>query len=493
MDLSAGGMSRRIAAAVAVPVLAGVAALGVAALIADAERDAAEESRAAQAAARGGHEFERAVADLERGVRNFVITGRERSLAPYRAVRAGLDGRDPRVDAYVRDELEPLVALARRDRRKARIAIARGGALARGEELRAQIHALADGRAQAAVAADDRAAARAEDLRLVAAGGAVVLTLALLCGLLLARLVRRRLRTGDLAAHRLGLHRAVGKAIASGAGPDTLLRELADALEAELGALHVRTGDGPFRLAAVRGLEGRQVGDELRLGEGLAGRAAAELRSVAASYEETGLRVRAHGRDVAVRHELHVPLRRGPAAVGVLTLARLGGGPFGEADVELAELVAPHAAAALQPVESRPGMSLPRQVDLVRLTRESVEAARPDAEARGVEVTLALESVPRCAGDPDRISLALDEVVSRAMTAAGPGGHVAARLFPRAGMAVVELAVDSGSSGGLDFARSVFEDHGGAVLVDGPGGAGTAFRIEIPLRALEHAHDVPER
>ncbi|MEX2195849.1 MAG: GAF domain-containing protein [Thermoleophilaceae bacterium] len=480
-------MSRRIAAAMAVPALAGAAALGAVALIADSERDAAEEARDAAAAARGGHEHERAVADLERGVRDFVITGRERSLAQYRVARSGLEGADPRVDAYIREELEPVIALARGDRRDARIAIARGGALARGEELRAETHALADARARAAVAADDRAAARADDLRLAAfAGAAAVLVLAVLCGLLLARSARRRMRPGELAARHLRIHHAVGEAIVAGGEPDTLLRELADALEAELGALYVRAGDGPFRLAAVRGLEGQSVGDELRLGEGLAGRAAAELRPVAASYDETALAVRAHGRDVAVRHELHVPLRRGPAAVGVLTLARLGGGPFDAADVELAEMVAPHAAAGLQPAEARPSVPS-REVDLVRLTRESVEAARPEAEGRGVEVTLALESVPRCAGDPDRISLGLDEVVSRAMAAAGPGGRVDARLFPRAGVAVVELTVDPGSGGGLDFARAVFEDHGGAVLVEGPGGGGTAFRIEIPLHALEHA------
>lgn len=490
MDLRAAGMSRRIAAAMALPTAAAVAALGAVALIADAERVAAEDARAAQTAARGWQEFELAVGDLERGARDFVITGRERSLGPYRAARAGLDGRDPRVDAYVREELEPLIALGWRDRREARIAIARGGALARGEELRAAIHALADRRAQAAVAADDRAAARADDLRLAAAGGAaVVLALALLCGLLLARSARRRLRAGELAQRRLRAHRAVGEAIASGAGPDALLLELADALDAELGALYLRSDEGPFRLAAVRGLEGRQLGDELRLGEGLAGRAAAELRPVSASYDHAALTVRAHGRDVAVRHELHVPLRRGPAAVGVLTLARLGGGPFGDPDVELAELLSPHVAAAVQPLEAHPTLPPPREVDLVRLTRESVEAARPDAEERGVKVSLALESVPRCAGDPDRMSLALDEVVTRAMAAAGPGGSVDARLFSRAGVAVVELAVDPGSGGGLDFARSVFEDHGGAVLVEGPGGGGTAFRVEIPLRALEHAHD----
>lgn len=488
MDLSARGMSRRIAAAIAVPAVAGVAAVAVTAFVADEERDASEEAHVAHLAARGDYEFERAVAGLERAVRDFVITGRERSLVPYRAVRAAVDGRAPRLDAYVREELQPLVALARRDRREARIAIARGGALARGEDLRAQIHARADRRALAAAAADDRAAARAEDLRLVAAAGAAaVLILALLCGLLLARSARRLLREGELAQRRLAAHRAIGDAISAGAGPDALLRELADALSAELGVLHVRAGAGPFRIAAVRGLDGHQLGDELRLGEGLAGRAAAELRPVAASYDQTALTVRAHGRDVAVRHELHVPVRRGAAAVGVLTLARLGGESFGQADVELAETLASGAASALQPLEGRPAPPEVRQVDLVRLTRESVEAVRPEAEERGVEVSLALESVPRCAGDPDRISLALDEVVARAMEAAGPGGRVAARLFPQAGVAVVELSVDSGHGGGLDFARSVFEDHGGAVLLDGPGRGGTAFRIEIPLRALEHA------
>ena len=116
-------MRWRIAMAGAASVLATVAVLAAVVLVADAERDAAEESRSWSAAALAASQRERALDQLERGTLRFVITGREGALAPYRAARNALTGVDPQIDALITDQLAPAIALARRDRREARIAV----------------------------------------------------------------------------------------------------------------------------------------------------------------------------------------------------------------------------------------------------------------------------------------------------------------------------------------------------------------------------------
>jgi signal transduction histidine kinase/CheY-like chemotaxis protein/CHASE3 domain sensor protein len=144
-----------------------------------------------------------------------------------------------------------------------------------------------------------------------------------------------------------------GDAIARDADLDRLgelvLRTLADAFEAEVGALYSideRHTDVPS-LLATRGLVAEQLPADLRAGEGLPGRALAEGRAVVASHGETELRVAAFGEDVAVRHELHLPLLQGERSLGVITLARAGDRPFAPAELTLGEHLASQAAVAL--------------------------------------------------------------------------------------------------------------------------------------------------
>ncbi len=130
---------------------------------------------------------------------------------------------------------------------------------------------------------------------------------------------------------------------------DILLREIADAANAEVATLYSVTAEHEdvYVLVAARGLDGSRLDGELRPGGGLAGRALAEGRTVRASHAETGLTVRALGDEVALRHELHVPLRSGERTLGVLTLGRLVDTPFEPERVELIEHLAGQAAVAL--------------------------------------------------------------------------------------------------------------------------------------------------
>jgi signal transduction histidine kinase/DNA-binding response OmpR family regulator len=129
----------------------------------------------------------------------------------------------------------------------------------------------------------------------------------------------------------------------------TVLTELADFVGAEVGTIHVADEErgGALCLAAARGIASDRLPEELAPRDGLAGRALSERRLVTASYGDTGLRLAVFGQEVAVRHEVHVPLVHGERAVGVVTLARAADLPFNEAQLELLEHLGGQAAVAL--------------------------------------------------------------------------------------------------------------------------------------------------
>jgi PAS domain S-box-containing protein len=128
----------------------------------------------------------------------------------------------------------------------------------------------------------------------------------------------------------------------------TVVAQLGDVAGADLGAIYVFPGadrDSAVPIAA-RGVDIRALAP-VEPNVGLAGRAVAERTAVIAAHGQTGLRVPALGGVVAVAHELHVPLVNGSDVVGVLTLARLSGAPFGAADLEQLDYLAGRAAAGI--------------------------------------------------------------------------------------------------------------------------------------------------
>ncbi|MEX2210511.1 MAG: response regulator [Gaiellaceae bacterium] len=132
---------------------------------------------------------------------------------------------------------------------------------------------------------------------------------------------------------------------------EAILHGVCDAADAELGTLHAGDGDGEaFALAAARGIDPARLAAEVVPREGLPGRALAERRPVRTSHGESGLAVRAFDGEVAVRHELHLPLIQGGRPLGVLGLARVADRAFSEAEVELAQSLADQAAVALSNV-----------------------------------------------------------------------------------------------------------------------------------------------
>ncbi len=101
---------------------------------------------------------------------------------------------------------------------------------------------------------------------------------------------------------------------------DATLARLVESARADVGALYLRDSDGePPALVAVRGLERERLDSIVSPNAGLAGRALAERSIVEARHPDTGLRISSFGCRVALRRELHAPLRIGDDVIGVAT------------------------------------------------------------------------------------------------------------------------------------------------------------------------------
>jgi PAS domain S-box-containing protein len=127
-----------------------------------------------------------------------------------------------------------------------------------------------------------------------------------------------------------------------------VLRALCELAEAELGVLWAATDDDPgtLTLSAARGLDRDRLPATLDPESGLAGQALADGRPALASYGETGLKLRVLGEDVAVHHELHLPVAHGGKTLAVVTLARLTDRPFDVRELAAIEHLGVQAAAA---------------------------------------------------------------------------------------------------------------------------------------------------
>ncbi len=151
------------------------------------------------------------------------------------------------------------------------------------------------------------------------------------------------------------------------------------------------------------------------------------------------------------------------------------------------------------------------EIDLERVVREAVEAARPRAEE--AQLALSLETpgtaVPMY-GDRDRLGQAMDNLLSNAIKftpAEGrvrvtlrPGEHTAEidvsdtgigigeedpdQLFERLFRSPIAVAQQTPGAGlGLTIALAIVEAHAGTIEVVNSGQEGTTFRMTFPLRA----------
>ena len=150
------------------------------------------------------------------------------------------------------------------------------------------------------------------------------------------------------------------------------------------------------------------------------------------------------------------------------------------------------------------------EIDLGRVVREAVEAARPRAE--GAMLALSLETpgiaVPMY-GDRDRLGQAMDNLLSNAIKFTPADGQVKVVLRsqgPSAEIDVVDTGVGIGVEDpnalferlfrtpdavaqetpglglGLTIALAIVEAHAGTIEVISSGKAGTTFRMTFPLR-----------
>jgi signal transduction histidine kinase len=421
----------------------------------DSERDAARESRDAEATVATATELERLTVDLETAQRGFLVTGQEDFLAPGVAAQGRLPGvidalrrGSPRnsgaidaiaagIEEYVEAWYDRAVALGRTDIGAARRLAATGEGKRRMDALRARFERLVAAEREHAAAARGRAERGAKRATAIGiAGGAAAIAFMFALAIYLARSIalpiRRvadasgQLARGDLSVrvppraeraagevgelargfnlmasaleesrdeleaqnaeletqqetlaesateleaqhdelevavaelahekHRLEILHRFGEAIVADAGFEAratrLLREICDAANAELGVVYGADPERPavLRLTAVRGVEREALPAVLAADAGLPGRAVAERRTVEASHGDTGLRLRALGQDVAVQHELHVPLLQAGAAIAVVTLARTAAAPFSDSERDLVDRLAAQGSVAL--------------------------------------------------------------------------------------------------------------------------------------------------
>jgi PAS domain S-box-containing protein len=149
------------------------------------------------------------------------------------------------------------------------------------------------------------------------------------------------------------------------------------------------------------------------------------------------------------------------------------------------------------------------EVDLDDVVAESVEAAKPIADEKRIELRASVDPVPLMAGDRSRLAQVLDNLVSNALKFTTEGGSVEVRVSSAGDEAVVEV-VDTGigiaaeeqaqlfdrfyrsteateraipgTGLGLTIVKAIVERHGGTIEVESTEGEGTTMRMRLPVR-----------
>jgi PAS domain S-box-containing protein len=147
-------------------------------------------------------------------------------------------------------------------------------------------------------------------------------------------------------------------------------------------------------------------------------------------------------------------------------------------------------------------------VNLDDVVSESVEAAKPIADEKGVELRASLEPTPSMLGDRGRLAQVLDNLVSNAIKFTSEGGSVQVNLSAMGDEALLEvvdtgigIAVEEqdqlfdrffrsseateraipGTGLGLTIVKAIVERHEGSIEVESAAGHGTTMRVRLPV------------
>jgi signal transduction histidine kinase len=157
-------------------------------------------------------------------------------------------------------------------------------------------------------------------------------------------------------------------------------------------------------------------------------------------------------------------------------------------------------------------ISLEREsMQVEELVRQAVDAARPAATEKDIEIALDLDGPGELYADRARLAQVTDNLISNALKFTEPGGHVCVRTSRQAEMGVIEVSDDGmgmsaedqdrlferffrtasatdqaiqGTGLGLAIVKAIVEAHGGVITVESVEGEGTVFRVELPLTAV---------
>ena len=148
------------------------------------------------------------------------------------------------------------------------------------------------------------------------------------------------------------------------------------------------------------------------------------------------------------------------------------------------------------------------ETDVASLAANAVEAARPAADARGVDLRLEPSEGGTVFGDPTRLAQMLDNLISNAIKFTPDGGRVTMRTEAVGHNIVFEIsdtgegisAADRerlfdpffrsrsanaravpGTGHGLTITKAIVDAHGGTIRVESTVGGGTTFRVRIPV------------
>jgi PAS domain S-box-containing protein len=162
----------------------------------------------------------------------------------------------------------------------------------------------------------------------------------------------------------------------------------------------------------------------------------------------------------------------------------------------------------------------PGPVDMFAVCSESVETARPKAEAADVSLRLDAERVPALTGDAGRLGQAIDNLVSNALKFTPAGGTVEVALRRAGAELVIEVRDDGigipepeqerlfdrffrsqsaheqavqGVGLGLTIVKAIVDGHDGQIRVLSSEGRGTRFAITLPLVPADDSHGTDRR